>query len=263
MRLPRIVRGHLLKFALARVAPDRVPRSGPEGERVDAYIVRAELDGSHPIIVQSIDGDRVKCLEYDGQRYGKDSERSLDSVLGGEIEVIHYHGLAQTTYTGWRDFAVGRIFRLPYIKAWFHFKTESFDQYLFNRRQLVTKQRTDLLKAVLNAQLNTGRAPSSIDVMIQIHSIKSVLHPEYESHVERVELYLDAFVQTGELSKNGIDYAITGKGIAAIEAHEERSRRHMEAISVQKRMAWLTLMIAGLAAIQAGLIKLRPLIDLS
>lgn len=263
MNVPRNLRRKLLGFALAKAAPDRVPRSGPDAESVDAYVVRAELRSANPVIVKSITGNDVECLEYNGQRYATKSVRSIDSILSDEVEVIHYHGLAQTTYFGWSDFAIGHIFRMPYIKAWFHFRTESFEQYLFNKRKLVTKQRIELLKAVLDTQLNTGRAPSSIDVMVKLYSVKSVLHPDYERLEEEIELYLDAFVQTGELSKQSISYHITGKGIAAIEAFEEQSLRHGEAISVQRRMFWLTAVIAALAAIQAGLVKLKPLIDLT
>lgn len=263
MNVPRKLRLKLLCSALAKAAPDRVPRSGPDAESVDAYVVRAELSSTNPIIAKSITGNGVECLEFDGQRYATKSVRSIDSILDSEVEVIHYHGLAQTTYLGWSDFAIGHIFRLPYVKAWLHFRSESFEQYLFNKRKLVTKQRIELLKAVLDAQLNTGHAPSSIDVMVQLYSIKSVLHPEYERLEQQIELYLDAFVQTGELSKQSISYVITGKGIAAIEAFEEQSLRHGEAIAVQGRMFWLTVVIAALAAIQAGLVKLKPLIDLT
>jgi hypothetical protein len=77
----------------------------------------------------------------------------------------------------------------------------------------------------------------------------------------KVKLYLDALVETTELRRNGSDYQISGNGISAIELYEERERMHAKSISSQRKMVWLTLVIALLTIVQAGLIKLPPILD--
>lgn len=78
-----------------------------------------------------------------------------------------------------------------------------------------------------------------------------------------MRFYLDKLAETNDLVKNGIDYQITGHGVAAIELYEEQERKHGESISTQRRMFWLTIVIALLTLVQAGLVKLPPLLDLT
>jgi hypothetical protein len=262
--IPATIKRALLEIPLRRPSPDRVPRSGEQGMAVDCYTVRVfEGDGEEPLIVRSADGDTLNCLEYDGNRYSIESEASFYDLLGRRFEFIHYHGLCTTTYFGWFDLALGRIFRLPYLKAWIHTKYHVLSQGIYNRRKLVTKQRIDLLKVILDAQLNGRDRISSLCVMSLIHTDKWYLHPNQEDEHHRVEFYLDALVETNDLKANGIDYQITGQGIAAIELYEEQERKHSESIASQRRMFWLTIVIALLTVVQAGLIKLPPLLNLS
>ena len=99
--------------------------------------------------------------------------------------------------------------------------------------------------------------------MSLIHTHKWYLHPNKDDQHHRVKVYLDALTQTGDLTGDGFNYKITGQGIAAIEVYEEQERKHAESIGIQRRMFWLTLFIIILTVIQAGLVKLPPLIDLS
>lgn len=161
------------------------------------------------------------------------------------------------------ELALGRIFRVPYIKAKFHSAYHSLAQGLYNRRKLVTKQRIDLLKTILSAQLSGRDKLSSLSVMSLIHTDRWYLHPNHEMEHHRVRFYLDKLAETNDLVKNGIDYQITGHGVAAIELYEEQERKHGESISTQRRMFWLTIVIALLTLVQAGLVKLPPLLDLT
>lgn len=257
------VKRALLEIALRRAAPSQIPRSGAEGEAVNCYTTQVFRKNSDPLIVRSAKGNVLNCLEFDGNQYSIESEHSFESLLESKFEFTHYHGLATITYSGWLDFALGRVFRIPYIRAWLYFKRNKFSQFIYNRKKLVTKQRVDLLKTILDAQLNGAKHVSSLNVMTLIHTNKWYLHPNREDHHRRVMLYLDALAETKDLAKSGIDYSITGQGIAAIERYEEEERKHSESIASQRRMFWLTIVIAALTLVQAGLVKLPALLDLN
>lgn len=49
--------------------------------------------------------------------------------------------------------------------------------------------------------------------------------------------------------------------VRMIEEYEEQERKHTENVKMQGRMFWLTLTIALLTLVQAGLVKLPPLFD--
>jgi hypothetical protein len=140
---------------------------------------------------------------------------------------------------------------------------ESVDQYFFNKKKLVTKQRIDLLRLLVERRLDGHKAESPVDLMTALYSIKWVLHPERDTQKERVRFYLDSLVSTGELSKLDHRYELTGKALQAIEVYEEQERKHTESIKAQRAMFWLTMAIALLTAAQADLIKFPTLLDLS
>ncbi|MDL5364160.1 hypothetical protein QSH18_00910 [Xanthomonas sp. NCPPB 2654] len=256
------VRRALLDISLRRASPDRIPRSGDAGAAVNCYTTRViRGDEDHSLIVQSADGGTCNCLEWDGNRYSINSKIKFTDLLEHNFELTHYHGLCTTTYSGFLDLALGRIFRLPYIKARSHSAYHRLAQGLYNRRKLVTKQRIDLLKVILSAQLNGRDKLSSLSVMSLIHSERWYLHPNHDNEHHRVQFYLDKLAETKDLVKNGIDYQISGQGVAAIELYEEQERKHGESISAQRRMFWLTIVIALLTLVQAGLVKLPSLLD--
>ncbi|MGY0557496.1 hypothetical protein [Lysobacter sp. A421] len=253
----------LLEIPLRKASPDRIPRSGDAGAAVNCYTTRVIRGDDDSLIVQSANDDTCNCLEWDGDRYSIKSEIAFKELLKDRFEFTHYHGLCTTTYSGWLDLALGRTFRLPYLKAKIHFAYHSLTQDLYNRRKLVTKQRIELLKTILSAQLNGRDKLSSLSVMTLIHTERWYLHPNQEDEHHRVHFHLDKLVETKDLIKNGIDYQITGQGVAAIELYEEQERKHGESISTQRRMFWLTIIIALLTLVQAGLVKLPPLLDLT
>jgi hypothetical protein len=251
----------LLGIALGRAAPAQIPRSGDEGKAVNYYLTRVHRKTGHPLVIESADGNMLNCLEFDGDRYAIQTKHEFESLLKEKFEFKHYHGLATTTYSGWLDFALGWIFKGPYIKAWFYFKRADFLQSIYNRKKLVTKQRIDLLKVILDTQLNGTDRLCSLSIMTLIHTDMWYLHPKGDEHLHRMEFYLNALSETNLLARSGTDYSITGQGIDAIERYEEEERKHSENIGSQRRMFWLTIVIAALTLVQAGLVKLPPFLD--
>ena len=61
-----------------------------------------------------------------------------------------------------------------------------------------------------------------IDLMTKLYSIKWVLHPSADEQQNRLELYLDSLVESGDLRKVNTEYVVTGKAISTIEKYEQR-----------------------------------------
>jgi hypothetical protein len=99
--------------------------------------------------------------------------------------------------------------------------------------------------------------------MTDLYTIKWVLHPQGDQQQQKLEFYLDSLVATGELIKNNHKYVVTGHALRTIEEYEEQERKHTENVKMQWRMFWLTLAILALTLVQAGLVKLPPIIDLT
>ncbi len=110
----------------------------------------------------------------------------------------------------------------------------------------------------------THNGITSLDLMTKIYSMRLFLHPSWEVQNNIMDLYLESLALSGELSKISDDeYVVTGKAISTIEKYEEDERRHIEAVKLQRKMFWLTIIAVIFTIVQAGVIKLPTVIDFS
>lgn len=253
----------LLAQALQCKCPDRIPRSGAAGAKINCFVVYVNRATEPYLLIREVSGDVAVCSEWTGHTFDKPLEVSLASILTSDLEVAHFYGLNEINYTGLASWAWGRILLWPYAKIWFIRIVSSVDQYFFNKRKLVTKQRIDLLKILVARELDGRGISNPIDLMTELYSLRWVMHPERDPQQRRLRFYLDSLVDTGELKKVNGDYELTGEALKAIEIYEEQERKHTASVKEQRRMAWLTFAIVLLTAIQAGLVRLPTLADWS
>ena len=99
--------------------------------------------------------------------------------------------------------------------------------------------------------------------MTKLYSIKWVLHPSGDEQQKKLGLYLDSLEESKELRKVNDEYVVTGKAISTIEKYEEEERRHTEAVKLQRKMFWLTILLLIVGILQSGVIKLPIWLDYS
>lgn len=246
---------------LRRACESRIPRSGEEGAKVNCFITSIDRAGEPYLIVLSLVGSDLNCIEWDGVSYSIERTVPLSSLCLSDFRITHYYGHSEIQYFGLIDFIRSRLLLWPYLKVHVVRRLSKLDQYLFNKKKLVTKQRTDLLKFLIERALDGKTEHEPLDLMTDLHSIKWVLHPHGEEEQRKLEFYLDALVETGELQKINYKYVLTGFALRAIEEYEEQERKHTENVKMQWRTFWLTLAIAALTVVQAGIVKLPALLD--
>lgn len=125
-------------------------------------------------------------------------------------------------------------------------------------------QRMDLLRVLIERSIRSaGAGVNSMDLMTELYSLRWVLHPEGEDQEYKLGLYLESLVSSGDLVKTGSEFVVASHAILTLEKYEEEERRHRDNLRLQKGMIFLTLLIALLALIQAGLIRFPVLLDFS
>ena len=67
------------------------------------------------------------------------------------------------------------------------------------------------------------------------------MHPSFDILHKKLDLYLESLVESGELKKVNDEFVVTGNAISTIEKYEEEERRHTEAVKLQRKMFWLTI----------------------
>ena len=261
----------LLPRILERVSPDVIPRSPPEGNRVNCFSVSIDRDGEPYFLVSSFESDRLHGRIWDGSSYSERAELALSDIDPDQLFVRHYYGLSTVKYLGILDLAYGRTLFLPYLHIHIQRVLDRFRQYRFNQTRLATKRRMELLYFLLERQFEAEAdiIPSnirfhSLGLMSGLYSERWILHPEGSVQRQTVEFYLESLVQSGDLQKpTSMEYELTPKALQSAEEYQEQTRKHTQSISMQRRMFWLTLAIVLLAAVQAGIVKLPVLLDLS
>jgi hypothetical protein len=261
--LSRKIASAVLTQVLSRPCAPRIPRSGSNGEAVNCFVTSVDKGSEPYLMVLGLSGNDLTCIEWDGSSYKIDKSLPLTDFRLIDFRITHYYGLSEVTYTGVIDYLLARATAWPYFKIHLLRALSGYDQYLFNKRKLLSKQRMELLKILVDRALEGEKEHVPIDLMTSLYSIKWFSHPQGRQARDRLEFYLESFVETGELCKSGTKYVVTGHALHAIEIFEEQERKHTANVKMQWRGFWLALAVAALTFIQAGLIKLPPLIDLT
>jgi hypothetical protein len=262
--MKRIIYKALLPRIVARLCESRIPRSGAKGAAVNCYVVTLD-DGESPYFVATgFENDTLIGLKWDGTSYAEHHQISISEIERWRFGVTHYYGLSEITFGSIIDFAWHYATRLVYIRSRTYRYLDSAHQYLFNKKKLITKRRMDLLRFMMDDQMDRSHDGIRITaLMSKLYTMRLFLHPSWEVQERKVELYLDSLVHSGELRKVNDEYVVSGAALSTLETYEEEERRHTEAVKLQTRMFWLALIAAMFALVQTGLIKLPTVLDLS
>lgn len=262
MELPRDLKISLIDSVLSKPFPKNgVLRMGAGVELVNAKIIRF-LHGEEPwLIVERRDGDDLICSTWNGDTHIGEARYPIDAFQDSQFKIKHYYGPSTIYYESLSDYARGYYLRLPYALIHLHRSLERAGTFLYNRRRIVLAQRLELLTFMIEQAAEGKESFNSLDLMTDMHTIRWITHPNGESIRNRLELYLDALADTGELKKTNGDYCLTGRALSLVEERSEQERKHKQGIKIQWLIALLAFVTAVLTIVQAGLVKLNPLLD--
>jgi len=262
--LKEILYKWILPKLISRSCGSGIPRSGKEGEKVNCFVVALDRDDSPFFIATDCTDKMLTGLKWNGNSYASNHRLGFKELDNGKLRITHYYGLATITYDSIYDLTWNQITKLVYIKVIVRRHIENLFQYFFNKRKLVTKKRMELIQFMMDDQLDRDHdGINSFHLMEKLYSINWVLHPSGDDQLGKLELYLDSLVLSEDIRKVNSDYVVTGKAISTIEKYEEEERRHTEAVKLQKKMFWLTILLLFVAVVQSGVVKLPTLLDLS
>lgn len=251
----------LLPTITARACPARIPRTGKAGEAVNCF--SSFVGEEQKWLLLSFDGDKLNSLEWDGATYSIARELDVHDVDPCTLDVTHFYGLAEIKFRGVWDLAFGRLSGWPYLKIWVARAWDSLAQRLFNRRTLAARKRLHVLSDVVDATLAGNESVTSIDLMTLWYGYRWAVHPAQESLVRELDKHLELLSDSGELKHNGTGYSATGAALRTLEEARDGEQKHRANLRVQRLLAGLTLVAAFMAAVQAGVVKLPTLIDLT
>ena len=254
-----------LRKAFMKIAPIRISMSEPGCDSNNFYSTRIKF-GEVSALVREIEADTVRILKYNSETDQCDIEDDiyLRDVNIKTIEITYYLHNYVTTYIGINSFILHCLTKKDFITIKLKRCWNSILQLKFNHQELQIKPRYELLSYIIDNYGVSGKNFDLISLMSDIYTLRFFRHPDRQQCQNKVRIYVDSFVESGEVGKieNGT-YKVNGKAIVTLELFQIEERRHKDSLRLQYSMILLTLLLTILASIQAGLIKLEPFLDLS
>jgi len=181
----------LLPIVLSHACESRIPRSGDKGEKVNCYVLAVDKDSQPYFIANDINGDKLIGFTWDGESFCINATITLEELDSGELNITHFYGLSDITYTNIYDLAWNYITKLTYIRIQLYRYIDSTFQYFFNKRKLTTKRRMDLLRFMMDNQIDSEhKGIDLITLLSKIYTTRLFLHPSKDIQQEKLELYL-------------------------------------------------------------------------
>ncbi|EKP0247306.1 hypothetical protein NTJ15_001362 [Aeromonas veronii] len=240
---------HILKELLKKPAPERIPRSGEDAEKVNCYVVYfRSRDRSWTLLCYDIFPNGVT-----GKYWHNNVEVGSVSIpfylLGDyELDITHFYGRYDLRYESVSQYFWEGI--IPVDKA--NILIGKGNQFLFNKKELIRSERMEVLKLLLEKELDkSGYQISSIDLSTLLYTEKWVFHPDQNRQLKYNELLLESLCSSGELIRSEYGFKLSPKALVTISIYEEEQKKHRENISQAKSMKWLTFGLILVGVIQA------------
>ncbi len=244
---------YLLKHLLKKKCPYSISRSGEEGQAVNCFNVYLYTSEKPYMVITDIFETELHGKLWSIEGFGEIETIKLTSLKDFEIRITHHYGLYDTKYIGLWDYFLTGYTKINQFKCAIHRWSEDTKQYFYNRKQLATFDRIEILRAIVQMKMTGhGEHFMAMDILTNLYSMRWVLHPDSDIHETRIQLFVDSFLESGELaSAGGAYYTVTGKAINTLSKYEEQERRHHENKSLQNRMLFLTFALVAVGLLQA------------
>ena len=255
-----------LKLVCSKAGPTKIIMTPPESDGNKFYSTKLYLLDGKRLLVRGISGNEIRALEYneDTGSFSIEVKVDVNDVDLKNVEIKYYLHNYYTTFTSINKFILDYLLKKEFIRIKISRLSTKISQAVFNCKTLQIQPRHELIEYIIENYGIRDKEFCLISLMSDIYSLKSFGHPNKEQCINKLRLYLKSFEESGEIiANNSGKYKVTGKAIVTLEDFQNNERRHKDGLKLQYSMIILTVILALLASIQAGLIKLKPILDLT
>jgi hypothetical protein len=165
------------------------------------------------------------------------------------FRVVDYYREIEIRYDSAGEYLLHQLFGYRHLAR----INDRFQQFRFNRRRLVRRDRIAVLRAIAEATIRRDDARfSRVGIMAELYGMRWPLHPEGDSVERYCELMLESLAAAGDLtSTDGYEYRLAPGGLRTLADFELEERRHRQMRSRQTATIFLTVVLAAIAGLDA------------
>ncbi len=252
-----------LKYILSRTSkkpsPVRIPLTGSGIKGQDYYsvsLIRADKQISD-LLVQKSGKRGVACREWDGERYSRRQIIPWTELKGACIEIRHYLEGHEFRFNSAGSFFWRETLCLPKLTI----LKQRISQSIYNARTPVRSSRIELLKRLVERRVHfyeeqrsyriiNENGDSIVTLLTEIYGLKVFGHPRKDAYYARLLIDLDSLIATKDVRMVEIGYVATGNAVETIAVYEQENRQHMDDKIHNRRIFWLTVILAIVGILQ-------------
>lgn len=260
------IKKEILRTALLRILNRLAPSKFSYSHKNDYYVAVVKgREDNEDILFKSIDGNTIKGLKWNGERFEVEIEISLADAVGRTFEVSRFYGWKQWTYTSLGDFWRNEIS----LSAWRHWIYDFFLQKLYNSKTKFQLDRIGLLQKLVAIHIESANLSgnnilvsptnySATSLLLRIYGNRFFAHPAYKREFARFKMIIDSLIHTDDLVKEEHgNFRLSKKALFTIASFEETERRHYDSVIQNRRIWWLTVVLAVAAVTQTILVIVK------
>ncbi|ELA8171978.1 hypothetical protein ACPV4W_22640 [Vibrio diabolicus] len=253
----------IIEKLLQKPCPVSIPRSGDRGKAVNCYSISLYAGDIPLLLVDEVTRHGFGGMYFESDRFKSKVCIPFSLTYGVTVRIEHYYGLYTHTYNSVIDYCLHEWTGFYKVQTFCAWAKHAIPQFVFNKVPLQLPSRMKILEKIIAKQsVAPNKAFSSLDIMSYVYGLRWYLHPQKTEVRQKMDLYLDSFVASGELLKFASDYKITGQAVATLEKYQiEVSRAKSDRIN-QKMIIVLTIILAIFAGLQAKIIETSYKINL-
>lgn len=251
-----------LKIANEKPCPDRIPRTGDEGDKQDCVLIYLRSIDTSKATFQDMIFDRLvgkipigRNWNEQEKKYGSDCSVITSTLSEFRTEITHYRGRYEFQYKSARKFLFRYWFGLEFAAIFW----EKAKQLFFNSKTPKRADRTRIISTMINHKRhhlteNTHQnyeGLMSTSWLSEIHGKRIWRHPNFPSLHADLKMHLESLETNKIVTKNDLAYQITGKALSTLATIEEEDRRHKDQLINNRLLVFFTLALVVVGGIQA------------
>jgi len=210
--------------------------------------------------IENVDGEKVIIsFPEGGGRVQK--EFDIKTLKPEYFSGLFIYKKSQLNFNSLRDIAPAKRWFFQ-IKTLFNNLKYSIEKRRFSAQEHKVKELLAFLEAVMEIHMRPGvNNVTKYGLLELLHGKFWKVHPDREKIEKDIQLYMEAFVSTGELVKVPDlmnNFTPTGKLVLTIEKYSVEKIRYNEMKKMQQRMVWTAIFSFVAAAISAYAAIVKP-----